>query len=188
MTDRDEEPGDRPGGPDRTNRFGSLLRRVSDTWLDRGRIRAVAFGLVGLSGFLPNLGVLQLLTIAGVHYVPATIAATEVAILWNFVLLDRFVYRHVRRRRVVVRLARFLALNNADLVLRIPLLALLVRDAHLTVLTGTVITLVLASAVRFVVTDRFLYAGQRRPKLPDLRQLSDLPVPSPVPALPTESS
>jgi dolichol-phosphate mannosyltransferase len=132
-------------------------RHLLSLWFDDAKGRAIAFGLVGLSGFLPNLAMLQLLTTSGVHYVPATIAATQVAILWNFTLLDRFVYGRRRHRRIAGRLARFLALNNADLLLRIPLLALLIGHTHLTVLSATVITLLLASVVRFVVTDRVIY-------------------------------
>jgi dolichol-phosphate mannosyltransferase len=153
----------------------------------RARVRAVAFGLVGLSGVLPNLAVLQLLTVVGLHYAPATVIATQVAILWNFALLDRFVYGTRRHRRTAARLGRFLLLNNADLAIRIPLLALLIEHARLSVLPATCVTLLLASVVRFVATDRLIYSRHFRLRAwpaARLRPAARLPHPRPEPPAP----
>jgi dolichol-phosphate mannosyltransferase len=127
-------------------------------------LRTLAFGAIGLSGFVPNLGVLWLLTSAlGLHYVPAAVLSTQVAIFWNFALLDLLVFTEARRWRLRRRLLSFVLLNNIDLVLRIPLLTLLVEQAGLGVLSGTAITLLAAFALRFLVTDRMIYLRKRVP-------------------------
>ena len=141
-----------------------FLRHLVTLRFSAPRARMLAFGLIGLSGFVPNLLVLWLLTrYAGVHYVPAEIIANQAAVAWNFLLLDTLLFHHRRTRHWSGRFGAFALVANADLVLRIPLLAVLVRYAHLNVLLGTAITLVAAFAVRFVITDRAIYV----PRLPE---------------------
>lgn len=134
----------------------AALRLGSSQWM-----RTLAFGAVGLTGFLPNLGVLWALTRAGMHYAVASVIATQFAIVWNFLFLDVFVFTGSRRLRLRGRFGSFLALNNLDLLLRIPLLAILVEVGHMGVLPGTVITLVAAFGFRFLVTDRLVYLAKR---------------------------
>lgn len=124
--------------------------------------RPLAFGTVGLSGFLPNLLVLWLLTSGdGLHYAAASVVSTQVAIVWNFVLLDLFVFTGKHRWGVRGRFGSFLLLNNADLLLRIPLLTVLVERFGFGVLTGTVVSLVAAFGFRFLVTQRLVYLAHR---------------------------
>jgi dolichol-phosphate mannosyltransferase len=59
------------------------------------------------------------------------------------------------------RFGSFLLLNNVDLLLRVPLLALLVEHAGIGALTGTVITVVAVFVFRFLVTDRLVYLARR---------------------------
>ncbi|MEU7867443.1 GtrA family protein [Dactylosporangium sp. NPDC049140] len=122
-------------------------------------LRLAGFGAAGASGVLPNLAVMWLLSDRlGVHYVAAAVAATEVAIAWNFVLLDTLVYRKRRTaRRWWARLTRFAVLNNLDLAVRLPLLTLLVGSLHLDEVGANLATLVAAFALRFTLTDRFIY-------------------------------
>jgi dolichol-phosphate mannosyltransferase len=132
---------------------------------DSALVRTIAFGTVGLSGFIPNLLVLWLLTsIGGLHYAVAAVLSTQVAIVWNFILLDLFVFTGKHRWGVRGRFGSFLLLNNVDLLLRIPLLALLVERFGFGILTGTVVTLVAAFGFRFLVTERLVYLA-RRPKI-----------------------
>jgi dolichol-phosphate mannosyltransferase len=122
------------------------------------RLRMFAFALIGLSGLLPNQAVLWALTaLAGVHYAPAAVAANVIAVCWNFSLTDTLLYRNQRGRSFLSRFSRFFVLGNADLFLRIPLLALLVSGAHLGVLAGNLVTLVVSFAVRFLISDRVIY-------------------------------
>ncbi|MBM7169973.1 glycosyltransferase family 2 protein [Streptomyces sp. G44] len=124
--------------------------------------RMVVFGLIGLTGFLPNLGVLALLTGLGMHYVPAEIVANQFGVLWNFALVDLLLFRDRRGRRSRVnRLGRFALLANADLLLRVPLIALLVQGAHMAVLPATAVALLATFVLRFVATEVLVYLPWR---------------------------
>jgi dolichol-phosphate mannosyltransferase len=121
-------------------------------------IRLAGFGVVGASGVLPNLATMWLLvSVLHVHYLPAAVVATEVAVGWNFVLTDLVLYRGRRGRTLPARLARFLLLNNADLVIRLPVLAALVTWLRVDQLVANVVTIAAAFALRFLVTDRLIY-------------------------------
>ncbi|MFE0810850.1 glycosyltransferase [Streptomyces sp. NPDC058794] len=125
--------------------------------------RMVAFGLIGLSGFIPNLAALWAFTEAGVHYLPAEIAANQFGVAWNFLLLERLLFRDRRRHRHWAdRTARFALIANADLVLRIPLIALLVGQFGLAVLPATALALVITFVLRFAGTEALVYLPRRR--------------------------
>lgn len=134
-----------------------FLRHLTRLRMSGTRGRMIAFTLIGASGMVPNLVVTWALVRAGVHYLLAAVLANQAAMLWNFVLIDSVLFHHRRSGRGRWRLARFAVLANADLVGRIPLLSLLVRAAHLGPVWATGVTLLAASAVRFVITDRALY-------------------------------
>jgi dolichol-phosphate mannosyltransferase len=140
-----------------------FLRHLGVLRLGPGRLRMLAFALIGLSGLLPNQAVLWLLTsLAGVHYAAAAVLANVVAVGWNFALADTLLYRNHRRRGFLGRSTRFFLLGNADLLLRIPLLALLVSGAHLGVLASNLATLVASFVVRFLISEKIIYlAGTR---------------------------
>ena len=125
------------------------------------RTRMLAFALIGISGLLPNQFALWLLAeVAGVHYLPAAVAANLFAVGWNFALTDMLLYRNRRHRRFASRVTRFFVLGNADLLLRIPLLALLVDGLHVGVLIANLITLTASFVVRFVILDRSVYLAK----------------------------
>ncbi|MEV6207910.1 glycosyltransferase [Kitasatospora sp. NPDC051914] len=120
--------------------------------------RAVAFALIGLSGLLPNLLVLELLTNEfGVYYLPAAILANQAGIAWNFFLLERSVYRHRRYRHAADRVLRFFGVSNLDLLLRIPLMTLMVSGWGLDPALATVLALVVSCLLRFTVAERAIY-------------------------------
>jgi dolichol-phosphate mannosyltransferase len=123
------------------------------------RSRMLLFGLIGVSGLLPNQATLWALNdLAGVHYLPAAVLANLVAVGWNFALTDTLLYRSRRSSRSFWgRINRFFLLGNADLLLRIPLLALLVGGAHLGVLWANLVTLVISFVARFLISDRVIY-------------------------------
>jgi dolichol-phosphate mannosyltransferase len=136
-----------------------FLRHLALLRTAESRARMIAFGLVGASGFLPNLAVLWLLIHGtGMHYVPAEIIANQAGLLWNFLIIDSLVYRdHRRQHRRSLRMLSFGALGNADLVVRIPLLALLVTAAGIPPVPATALSLIVVFALRFVIVDRVLY-------------------------------
>ncbi len=122
------------------------------------RARMVAFAFIGASGMLPNLiATWALVRWSHVGYVTAAILANQAAMLWNFLLIDLLLFHHRRTGHWAWRLARFAVLANFDLVGRIPLLSFLVRVMHVGPVWATGVTLLAASAIRFVVTDRALY-------------------------------
>ncbi|MFE6841459.1 glycosyltransferase [Streptomyces sp. NPDC057686] len=120
--------------------------------------RMIGFGLIGLSGFVPNLFALWLLTHAGMHYLPAEIAANQAGVLWNFVLIETLLFRDRRRHRHWAdRIGRFAVLANADLLLRIPLIALFVGRFGMQVLSATALALVTTFVLRFAATEALVY-------------------------------
>ncbi|WP_058046902.1 glycosyltransferase [Streptomyces roseifaciens] len=140
--------------------------RTSAPWA-----RMLVFGLIGLTGFLPNLLGLHLLTRAGLHYVPAEIAANQLGVLWNFLLIEVLLFRDRRRHRHWAdRVARFALLANADLLLRIPLIALLVGLLHLEVLHATVIALLTTFVLRFAATEALVYLPRKARRGPESRK------------------
>ncbi|CAL9467823.1 MULTISPECIES: glycosyltransferase [unclassified Streptomyces] len=127
--------------------------------------RMVVFGLIGLTGFVPNLAALWAMTEAGLHYLPAEIIANQFGVAWNFLLIEKLLFRDRRRHRHWAdRTVRFALLANADLVLRIPLIALLVAQFGLAVLPATALALVITFVLRFVGTEALVYLPRRKPR------------------------
>ncbi|MFF3874590.1 glycosyltransferase [Streptomyces sp. NPDC001978] len=124
--------------------------------------RMVAFGLIGASGFVPNLVGLWALTALGLHYVPAEILANQFGLAWNFLLIEQLLFRDRRmHRRWWDRVGRFALLANADLVLRIPLIAVFVDRFGMGALTATALALVTTFVLRFVGTEALVYLPRR---------------------------
>ncbi|WP_054571012.1 glycosyltransferase family 2 protein [Frankia sp. R43] len=119
--------------------------------------RPARFALIGISGLLPNLATTWLLHhAAGLNYLVAATVGTQVAIVWNFVGCELLVW-HGPERVPLRRFLPFLLINNADLVLRLPLLTLLVDGWGLGVGLSTLITLAVAVVARYFVVDRTIY-------------------------------
>lgn len=120
--------------------------------------RMIGFGLIGLSGFVPNLLALWLLTHVGMQYLAAEVVANQAGVLWNFLLIENLLFRDRRRHRHWAdRVGRFALLANADLLLRIPLIALFVGRFGLGVLPATALALVTTFVLRFVATEALVY-------------------------------
>ncbi|MFM9447215.1 glycosyltransferase [Streptomyces acidiscabies] len=125
--------------------------------------RMIGFGLIGLSGFLPNLVALWALTRTGLHYLPAEILANQLGVAWNFVLIEHLLFRDRRaHRRWWDRVGRFALLANADLVLRIPLIALFVHRFGMGALSATALALVTTFVLRFVGTEALVYLPRKK--------------------------
>ncbi|MFF9816261.1 glycosyltransferase [Streptomyces sp. NPDC014006] len=146
-----------------------FLRHLAGLRTDAPLARMIGFGLIGASGFVPNLAGLWALTALGVHYVPAEIIANQFGVAWNFLLIEHLLFRERRaHRRWWDRLGRFALLANADLVLRIPLIALFVRHLGMGPLTATALALVTTFVLRFVGTETLVYLPRRRSRAADL--------------------
>ncbi|WP_239310312.1 MULTISPECIES: glycosyltransferase family 2 protein [unclassified Frankia] len=123
--------------------------------------RAARFVLVGVSGILPNVFGTALLHHAGMHYLPAAVIATQVAILWNFAGCDLFVWER-GKQSMIRRYVSFALLNNVDLVVRLPLLGIFVDRWHTSIGVATLATLAIVVSVRYVLVDRIVYSEHRR--------------------------
>ena len=124
--------------------------------------RFVKFAIVGATGLLVNTGVLAGLT-AGAHlfYLASAFIATEVAIAWNFILSEAWVFASERSRRTG-RLASFATLNNVAFALSGPLLWLLVSVFGVHYLVANLVSIMALMLVRFVVADRLIWRRKRR--------------------------
>jgi dolichol-phosphate mannosyltransferase len=123
---------------------------------------ALAFGLVGLSGLGVNQLLFWLLTENASFWISwAAIFATQGSTLWNFLLTDRLVYGGSDKQgRWYTRLAKSWTANNAFLLLRVPLLLVLAHSGmnpHL----ANVTTLLVLFALRFWISDRFIWGSKR---------------------------
>lgn len=143
-----------------------FLRHLTGLRTESPPARMIVFGLIGLTGFLPNLAALWALTGAGVHYLPAEIAANQFGVAWNFLLIETLLFRERRRHRHWAdRTVRFALLANADLVLRLPLIALLVSRFDMAAVPATALALAITFVLRFVGTEALVYLPRRsRPR------------------------
>ncbi|MCM3517135.1 MULTISPECIES: glycosyltransferase [Nocardioides] len=144
--------------------------------------RMVRFGLVGLTGLAVNLACMALLLAVGVHYLPASVLATEVAIVSNFLLQERFVFGDRRgsssRRRRAWQAVLF---NNVEQLVRLPLLVLAVGVLGAGELASQAGLIVLAFAGRYAFMSRVVYPQRASGVLVVLRRRSGRrPVAAPV--------
>jgi dolichol-phosphate mannosyltransferase len=138
-----------------------FLRHLAILRFGAQRTRMLAFALIGVSGLVPNqLALWFLAGVAGVHYLPAAVAANVIAVGWNFALTDTLLYRNRRHRSLAGRITRFFVLGNLDLLLRIPLLAVLVDGLHMGVLAANLVTLLASFVVRFLILDKVIYLAK----------------------------
>jgi dolichol-phosphate mannosyltransferase len=143
--------GESHAGPAEGLRFVRQLLRL------RVANRAARFMLVGLSGVLPNLAAVYGLTQAGLDYLPASILAVQVAIIWNFVGAELFVWHDRRSGRAVRRFAYFVAAGETDL-LRIPFVYLIVDVLGFQhSVLATLFTIAGAFLLRFTLAEKVVY-------------------------------
>ncbi|GAA4942896.1 glycosyltransferase family 2 protein [Actinoplanes utahensis] len=119
--------------------------------------RIAGFALAGAAGTAVNSAALWALgEVAGLPYLPAAFLAVQVAIVWNFAVIDNLVMppgEHARSRRF----GRFLLLNNSLTPVHLGLLYGLVQIGGMHYLTANVPTIVVVFAVRYAVTSRWVY-------------------------------
>jgi dolichol-phosphate mannosyltransferase len=129
----------------------------------RQAVRAVMFGLVGVSGVVVNTAVLWFFYHrVGLHAAWGAALATQASTLWNFALVDFAVYRGPKRGTRRGRAARFAIMNNLLLLGRMPIFLALVGTGE-PVLLANAMTLALLFVVRFFVSDRVIYGATTTP-------------------------
>lgn len=111
---------------------------------------AFRFGLVGITGILVNQVMLWLaVDKVGLAVGLGAIVATQFSTIWNFILADEWVFRSKRSGTWFGRFWRFAAFNNASLLLRVPMLALLVNRMGMYYLTANLVTLIVLFVLRY---------------------------------------
>lgn len=126
------------------------------------------FAVIGGLGAVANVAIVWALTQLGVDYIVAAIIAAEATIIGNFLLIERFVFSDMRGQASGVwsRFAKSFAFNNAEAVIRIPIVALMVETGHVSVVVATAVTLVVAFVVRFVFHSLVVYAPRKSERTP----------------------
>lgn len=123
------------------------------------------FGLVGLSGLVVNMVLIALLAdLVGIYYVLAAILATQGSTFWNFSLTELWVFPecpHARSR--VRRMGMFYLVNNAALLLRVPLLFLLASVIGIHYLLSNFLSLAALTLVRFAISDLWIWGRAQSP-------------------------
>ncbi|WP_439591367.1 glycosyltransferase [Microbacterium sp.] len=121
------------------------------------------FAVIGGLGAVANIAIVWAMTQLGIGYLVSAIVAAEVTIIANFLLLERFVFREMRSEASGFwsRFAKSVSFNNAELLIRIPIVALMVESWHITAVVATAITLVVAFFARFLFHALVVYAPRR---------------------------
>jgi dolichol-phosphate mannosyltransferase len=121
--------------------------------------RLLRFGLVGLSGVLVNAAILWSLTeVAGWHYLISAAVATEVSILTNFALNDRWTFRASWTATPWLRrAARYNGVALAGLGISIVVLAFLTTALRVHYMAANVAAIGAATLWNFPVNSRFTW-------------------------------
>jgi putative flippase GtrA len=131
--------------------------------------RFVGFAVVGASGLVVNQMALWFLTSKlGVYYLLSAVLATQISTIWNFALVERFVFDGGHEGRWA-RLGWFALMNNIWLLVRTPFLYLLTTGAGLNYLISNAVVLGAMTLVRFGIADNLIWADRS-----DLRGASAL--------------
>jgi dolichol-phosphate mannosyltransferase len=158
-----EEPftfGERFAGESKAT-FANGVRYLQQLWALRfGRLSP--FAVIGASGAVLNLVILEVLGLFDVHYLPAAIVANALTIISNFLLQERFVFRDLRFGSVWRRFAQSFTFNGTEAIVRTVLLWLIVDKAgfdHATITQAVLIFI--AFIVRFVFHAQVVYRPGR---------------------------
>ncbi|GLJ80537.1 glycosyltransferase [Microbacterium imperiale] len=132
--------------------------------------RMSAFALVGGVGAIANLVIMWGLIRLGMDYLPASIIASEITIIGNFLLLEYLVFSDMRSESgsMTQRFVKSFTFNNAEAIIRIPVLWVLVENAHIPSVIAAGLTLVAAFVVRFVFHALVVYAPKKQRVAPAL--------------------
>lgn len=124
------------------------------------------FAAVGGSGIVVNTLLTALFTeLFGLFYIVSATLATQGSSLWNFGLTEGWVFRRrgLQRAQLGWRLLGFLAMNNAALLVRGPLIALFVGRLGVHYLLANLVSLFVIVALRYTVADRLIWRGPALP-------------------------
>ncbi|MDQ1083274.1 MULTISPECIES: glycosyltransferase family 2 protein [Microbacterium] len=125
--------------------------------------RMSAFAVVGGLGALANLAIMWALQMVGVQYIVAAVIASVVTIVANFLALEYLVFADMRAESGLMR-HRFIksfTFNGIEAIVRIPVIWVLVSQAHIQSVLAAALTLIAAFVVRFVFHALVVYAPKK---------------------------
>ncbi|HEY3015460.1 MAG TPA: GtrA family protein [Nocardioides sp.] len=142
--------------PGRHLRDRSRANRLTGLLLDVRRLaRLASWTAVGASGLVVNSLVLWWLADGlSIDYLVAAVAATQFSSTWNFLWVDRWVFRGDKRSTVVRRWLAFVTFANVALLARIPLLAFLVSVLGVHYLVANAFTLCFTFLIRYFAQEK----------------------------------
>lgn len=125
--------------------------------------RMSAFAVVGGLGAVANLLIMWGLTTVGVQYLVAAVIASVVTIIANFLALEYLVFADMREESGLMRhrFVKSFAFNGIEAIVRIPVIWLLVNQAHIQSVVAAALTLIAAFVVRFVFHALVVYAPKK---------------------------
>lgn len=125
--------------------------------------RMSAFALVGGIGAVANVALMWVLTMLGTEYLWASLIASEITIVGNFLMLEYLVFADMRAESGLMRhrFVKSFLFNNIEALIRIQVLWLVVESTHISSVVATAILLVVAFVVRFVFHALVVYAPRR---------------------------
>ncbi len=133
-------------------RLGAAARRPASWW------QLIKFGLVGVSGYLINLGVFALLSgNLGVHHIVAAVGAFAVAVSSNF-LWNRHWTFAAGDGHAGFQAARFFAVSVAALLINLVVLEALVEGAAMGDLSAQAIAVAVAMPFNFLGNKLWTFA------------------------------
>ncbi|MCL4488813.1 MAG: glycosyltransferase family 2 protein [Chloroflexi bacterium] len=134
----------------------------------------VKFGLVGATGIIVNSVTLFALTDRlGVYYLVSAAFASVASSTWNFMFTEYWVFRHRQERHGIGRrFVLFFVLNNAALILREPIIAVLTDRLGIYYLISNLVSLILLVLARYAVSDTLIWARQKPGRRVAPRRLS----------------
>jgi dolichol-phosphate mannosyltransferase len=133
-------------------RLGAAARRPASWW------QLIKFGLVGVSGYLVNLGVFALLSgNLGVHHLLAAVGAFGVAVSSNFFWNRHWTFA-AGNGHAGFQAARFFAVSIAALLINLAVLEALVRGTSMGELTAQAIAVAVAMPFNFLGNKLWTFA------------------------------
>ncbi|HVU48787.1 MAG TPA: GtrA family protein [Terracidiphilus sp.] len=124
-------------------------------------LRWCKFNAVGAAGMAVQLAALAIFNqIARGHYLIASAAAVELALLHNFIWHLHYTWRDRRGcAAIFTQFVRFHLANGAVSMLgNLALMRILVHNAHLHVIIANCIAILCCSVVNFLLSDRWAFA------------------------------
>ena len=154
----------------------ALPRRPRNPGLDIFRGQAARFALVGATGIAINqVGLWFAADVVGLHYLVAAILASQVSTVWNFGLIEAFVFPgRPSKWAMVKRFIRYDVVNMSTLIIRGPALVIGVDVLGFNYLLVNLVVLIGLFGVRYALADVWIW---RQGGEPIVRAAEDLDEP-----------